>query len=255
MIFWQLLKSDLIILKNKIPGKIIDLLVWAAAVIVIGGYVMQAFGVGRSFGLFQSAGLIVACISFELYGNLFELVSDMENTGYMKYLLSLPHGNLKIICTKVLTYTIHGIISGLIVLPIIKLILLDQFSLLDINYFKFALTIILTSLFFGWFAIFLACRVRSVDQIRSVQVRIIFPLWFFGCYNFSFKIAYFKVSKVLGLACLLSPFTFATEATRSAILGAENYLPFWLTMLALLALTGLTATLGYRGLKKRLDFV
>jgi hypothetical protein len=255
MIFWQLLRSDLTILSNKIFEKIIDLSVWSASVIVVSGYVMPAFGVPANFGTFQAAGLLVACISFELYGNMFELISDIQSVGYIKYLLSLPHSNLKIISTKVLTYTIHGVISALVVIPIIKAILWGQFALLEINYFKLLLAIVLTSLFFGWFTIFLVQRIKSVDEIRGVQVRLIFPLWFFGCYTFSFKIAYYSVSKILGVLCLLSPFTFATEATRSAILGAQNYMPFWLSMGVLFCLTLVAAVVGYRGLKQRLDFV
>ena len=47
---------------------------------------------------------------------------------------------------------------------------------------------------------------------------------FFGGFSFSFKIA-LSVAPVLAYISLISPYTYATEAIRSAALGAKDFMP------------------------------
>lgn len=255
MLFWQLLKTDLSIYKTKFVDRIIDLSIWTVSVIIVNAYILQAFGLSRDFGMFQTAGMFCSVFSFEIHSNIFEIVSDIDGIKYISYLLTLPGSNLMIIFEKVVFYALTGLISTIIIFPLMKIMLFKQFDLMSINYPLLILAMLATSLFFGWFTIFIAQRNKTMSQIRSTATRILFPIWFFGCYLFSLKVVYYKVSPVLAALCLLSPYTFATEAFRSAILGPKEYIPYWISICALLILTLAAAFFGYRGLKKRLDFV
>lgn len=255
MLFWQLLKTDFSIYKTKFVDRIIDLAIWTVSVILVNGYILQAFGLSGDFGMFQTAGMFCSVFSFEIHSNIFEIVSDIDGRRHISYLLTLPGSNLAIIATKTLFYAITGLISAIVIFPLMKIMLFKQFNLTTINYFHLILAMILTSIFFGWFTILIAQRHENITQIRSTAIRILFPIWFFGCYLFSLKVVYFKVSKILAALCLLSPYSFATEAFRSAILGPEEYIPFWISISTLALLTLAAAFFGYRGLKRRLDFI
>lgn len=255
MLFWQLLKTDLSIYKTKFLDRIIDLSIWTSATIIVNGYILQAFGLSSNFGIFQTAGMFCSVFSFEIHSNIFEMVSDLDGNKYISYLLTLPGSNLTIISEKVAFYAITGLISTILIFPLMKILMFHKFNLMTINYPHLIVAMLLTSLFFGWFTIWVVQRNKTVSQIRSTAIRILFPLWFFGCYLFSLKVVYYKVSRVLALLCLISPYTFATEAFRSSILGPEEYIPFWVSICALTFLTVAAGFFGYRGLKKRLDFV
>jgi ABC-type multidrug transport system permease subunit len=85
-------------------------------------------------------------------------------------------------------------------------------------------------------------------------MRLIFPMWFLGGFQFSWLVLY-KINPYLGWFSLLSPFTYANEASRSSILGPENFLSFWLCI----AILGIgSIVLGYQGyvmVKRKVDLI
>lgn len=255
MLFFQLLRADLEILKTQLVEKFKDLIIWAVAITVVSGYILQGFGMPVEFASIQATGLFAAIISLELHGTLFELVADMTGRNHMGYLLTLPtRSNFSIIAAKATFYAINSMISVAIIFPLVKLMLYNRFDLSLINFPRFIFAIVLTSVFFGWMGLLFASQIKNMSQVRSTILRIVFPMWFLGCFSFSLKIAE-KISPLLSKVCFLSPSTFATEAIRSAALGPEGYLPFWLSTSVLAGLTLVAAFFGYQGLKRRLDFV
>ena len=253
MFCWPLLQIELQLLKKRIGRKIIDAAIWTCSTIAVSAFVLPALGVPESFGVFQAAGILASIVSMDLYSNIFELLTDIEYTGHLQYLLTLPYSSFGIIATKVLIFALHGLISAVVVFSIICVILLNLMNFAGICFWKLILGTLISSLFFGWFSVFLTQRLRNTAELRSTQVRILFPLWYFGGFSFSWKIMFFKVSKFLGLLCLLNPYMYATEISRCAILGAQDFLPFWVSASALMLLTVLTAYFGFNGLKKRMD--
>jgi ABC-type polysaccharide/polyol phosphate export permease len=85
-------------------------------------------------------------------------------------------------------------------------------------------------------------------------MRFIFPLWYLGGFQFSWKIFY-KVSPSFAYLNLANPMTYVMEAMRGAILGQEDYIAFWYCMLALLFFSTICWFFALKKLKNRLDFV
>lgn len=255
MLFLELLKADLSLLKTKLLDKVLDLTAWTSCIVITNGYLLQGFGMPPEFGNIQAFGLLASVMIFELHGNLFEMVADMSGRKHIGYLLTLPAGsNLTIISAKVAYFAINGLVSAGIIFPLIKILLPLRLNLMAVDYPRALLALLLISLFFGWFTIFVTSIVKNVSEVKSAIVRILLPMMFLGCFAFTYKVAE-KISPTLSKLCLLSPSTYATEAIRSATLGPEGYLPFWLTTSVLCGLTFVAAFFGYRGLKNRLDFI
>lgn len=254
MIFWQLIKTDLLLFKQNIKDKFINLVIWAGSTAIVSGYVLQAFGINESFGAFQMASIIISSIGFEVYGQLFSMVADIEGPRHINYHLTLPASNFVILLAKTTFFAINGMVLAVSMLPLAKLLLWNKFNLSAVNLPLFFLTLVVTNIFFGWFTLFLVSLVKNAGKIEDVIMRVMFPLWFFGCFQFSLKIAH-SISPVLAGMCMISPYTFATEAIRYAMLNPADYIPFGVSIAVLSAMCIFVGAGGYYNLKRRLDFI
>ena len=59
----------------------------------------------------------------------------------------------------------------------------------------------------------------------------------------------------LSYVCLLNPVMYAMEGIRSAVLGSEGYLPFWICFFVMLIGGPILGGIGIWSLKRQLDFV
>lgn len=252
--FWQLLKTDLMLFSHTIKDKFINLVIWTASTTIVSSYILQAFGVSSEYGAFQAGGTIIAAMGFELYPQLFSMTGDIFGPKYINYQLILPTSNAIVLLEKVVFFAINGLFMSATMLPLIKLLLLGKLSLSGIDYLRFFITLVITSIFFGFFTIFLTSLISSVETIENVMMRILFPIWFFGCFQYSLKIAN-SISPVLAGISVISPYSFACEALRSAMLGPEKYIPFFVSIGVLCAMTLFVGIAGYYGLRKKLDFI
>ena len=91
-------------------------------------------------------------------------------------------------------------------------------------------------------------------QIGNVWMRFIFPLYVFGGFQFTWYTLY-NFSPRFAVLNLFNPMLYGIEGMRGAILGQQGYLPFWYCAGALVVLTALFFVVGYRRLKKQLDFI
>jgi ABC-type polysaccharide/polyol phosphate export permease len=143
---------------------------------------------------------------------------------------------------------------GLCVLPAGKLILGDMFALSQVNIVKFLLIVLILSLFYGALATFVATRIYNMSKIGNVWQRFVFPMWFLGCYQFSWQSLY-QAFAPLAYLNFLNPLTYAMEGTRAAVLGQNGFLNYWLCLGMLIFFWLLFVRLGIAALKKRLDVV
>jgi ABC-type polysaccharide/polyol phosphate export permease len=79
-------------------------------------------------------------------------------------------------------------------------------------------------------------------------------MWFMGGFAFSWQ-ALYNVWPALAWVDLANPMIYVTESTRVAILGQENFLNFWLCLVAITFFSVLCFVVGMSKIKKRLDYV
>ncbi len=239
---------------HTIKDKFINLVIWTTSTTIVTSYILQAFGVNASFGEFQAGGTIISAMGFELYPQIFSLIGDIYGEKHINYQLVLPISNFVVLLEKVVFFAINGLFMSATMLPLIKILLLGKLNLSEICYFKFFLTLLISSVFFGFFTLFLVGLIENIATIENVMMRILFPIWFFGCFQYSLKIAN-NISPVLAGISIISPYSFACEAIRSAMLNPADYIPFFVSIAVLCAMTVAAGFAGFYGLKRKLDFV
>lgn len=251
----NLIATDLIVLKQMILDKFIDLSIWVALTMIVVAYIMPYFGLAINFGMFQLGGLIAAAGLLEMgNSNAVELVSDFEGDRVISFNFTLPIPSWLALASKAGYYFITYTILSLLVLPIGKLCLWNQFDVTKIHFPKLIIAICALNLFYANFALWMASIVPNINKMGQVWMRFIFPLWFLGGFQFSWMASY-KTIPLFAIINLINPMIYTTEAVRVALLGQEGFINFWLCLLAILFFAALSFYFGIANLRKRLDFI
>lgn len=253
-VFKNLLKVDLKLFGEILIDKVIDLFIWVTCTILIMGYVMPLFGLTNDYGVFQFAGLVASAGLFEVFPSVMNLVSDYEGDRLISYQLILPVPSWLIFIKIICNYAINAISLGLLVIPMGKLILWNQFNLTQIHIIKFTLMIILVGIFYGVFTLWISSLCKNISKVGNVWMRFIYPLWFLGGFQFSWKVLHQLVPKLAYLN-LLNPMTYIMEGIRASLLGQEGYISTWYCIGALLIFIGFFGWRAMIRLKKRLDYI
>ena len=250
----ELVRTDLKIFKKIAVNKWIDMFIWISTMVLVFAYVMPAFGLSETYGAFMVASMCSTAGLFQSFSYLAELVADVEGDQVISYCFTLPIPSWLVFIRLIIYYTISFMLLGVLVLPAGKLMLWNSFSLAQVSLGKYALIFLLTNLFYAILALWTASYVRSLLRMDSVWMRLIYPLWFLGCFQFSWQ-SLQEVSPTLAYIDLINPITYISEGTRAAILGQQGSLNFWLCVFALVLFIGLGGWHAIIRLKKRLDFV
>lgn len=252
-VFKELVVADCTVFKQLFLDKFINLIIWVALTLFVMTYIMPYFGL-QNFGLFQLGGLIAAIGIFELYGSVVNLVSDFESDRIIDYTLTLPIPSWLTLLSKATYFFIMYFILSILIIPVGKLCLWNQFDASHISYSKLLLILIIQNIFYAFSTLWAASIVPNMQKIETVWAKIIFPLWFLGGFNFSW-IALYRVTPSFACINLLNPLVYINEAVRVTLIGQAEYINFWLCLLALSLFSLLCLFMGFRNLKKRLDFV
>jgi ABC-2 type transport system permease protein len=253
-VFKNLLKIDLQSLREAFLDKVINLSIWVTCTIIIMGYIMPLLGLNPDYGVFQLGGLVGSAGLFEVFPSVMNLVVDYEGDRLISYQLTLPVPSWLIFIKIICNYAINAIVLGIIVVPLGKLILWNQFDLTKISIIPFFLVLIITGIFFGVFTLFISSLVKNMATIENVWMRVLFPLWFFGGFQFSWYVLYQLVPK-LAYINLLNPITYIMEGMRATLLGQEGYIHYIYCLVALVFFSILFGVIAIARLKKRLDYV
>jgi ABC-2 type transport system permease protein len=253
-ILYKLIKTHFYIARRQLRDKSINFYIWAFCVLIIMGYIMQEFGLACDYGCFQLATVIGTVGLFEVYGNSFRCIVDIEGDRHISYLLTLPLSPAIVWWSMICSYTLIGLILSVIMLPFGKLLLWNSFCFSSIVWAKLAIMLVLANIFYGVFTIAVTAHVGSMAKIENVWSRFIFPLWFMGGFQFSWASIY-KISQPLAYIFLCNPILFIMEGTRAALLGQGDCLPWGICCIVLCCWIVIGWIYGRYKMKQLLDFV
>ncbi len=253
MICKNLIWADLVVFKQNIVDKIIDISIWVILTIVVTEYVMPFFGL-TNFGLFQFGGIIAGVGLFEVYSTVVDMVADLEGDRVINYNLTLPIPSMFALLSKSAYYFIIYSMLTCIILPIGYVALWGQWELAHTCFYKLILAILAQSIFYACFVLWAASMINNMAQLGKVWARFIFPMWFMGGFQFSWASLY-QAMPFIAYLNAINPMIYITESIRVALLGQDGYANFWLCLIAVLCFSVFCFAMGYRNLKKRLDFV
>lgn len=251
---WQLFLRSVKVTSPGLKDKIINNLVWSMLNIVVFTFIMPAIGISNNYGAFIAATMPISCAFFVSISATYVLLTDISSDGSnLQYELTLPINQWMIFARYAMENAYQAICSAILILPIGKLILWNNFSFAHFSFLKYYFLLLMVSLFSGFFSIFVVSITKDMySGLDNMWTRIVFPMWFLGGFQFSWYTLH-EVSPVLAYIGLLNPLTYALEGGRAAALDPAKSLPYWPCIFALLMFTTIFGYLGISNLKKRLD--
>ncbi len=118
-----------------------------------------------------------------------------------------------------------GIIMGMLLLPLAKVILGAQFVLANVSWVSLIAFLTLINLVCATATLMLSALIPSMDKLDILWVRFIFPLWISGGFQFSWLSVHTTIPW-LSYVMLANPITYTTEGVRAALLGQGDTPPF-----------------------------
>lgn len=252
--FWHLLKTDIIIFKKTWFADTFDNFIWIGALTLATAYVFPFLGMTEKFGAYCAIGTIVSCAVFRVFTYASTLLADLESANIVGYYITLPLATPLIFVKIALGYTLNTMSVGLFVLPFIKLLLGSKLDLTNISWPKFVIAFASIYIFFGFFSLFIAAVTTHARDTMRTWERFVFPLWYFGGFQFSWKVLHALLPTVAQVS-LANPILHASELIHNAVQGAEGYLNFGFSLAILWIGIAVCFVIAYHRFKSRLNFV
>ncbi len=250
--FFALIERDIAVFIPTIKDRLINALIWCVLSLVVYEYIMPHVGL-VDYSVFMTVGTAATVGFFEVTGNgVSRFMADLEGERSITYYLTLPLPQWAVFARIALSNGLQALFIALTFLPLSKVLLGSKFSLAAFSWGKFFLMFILAHIFYGFFSLFLAAYVESLAKMDNVWMRIVYPMWWLGGYQFSWY-ALLKANIYIAYLDLLNPLIWILEGVRVSVLGQEGSLPYWQCVVVLTGYTILMGYLGIRALIKRLD--
>jgi ABC-type polysaccharide/polyol phosphate export permease len=201
--------------------------------------------------------LISSAISYGFFlamHNAINLVEDITGNEAILYELSLPIPQWAIFVKFAISTMLESFVISMALIPCGMLVLMDIHAFPNFSLIKFITIFICASIFYGSFALIFTSILGSLHQIDNIWLRIIFPMWYLGCFQFPWKMLY-TISPTLAYLDFLNPLTFIMEGGRSATIDSTGSLPFGISCCAIILFATISIFIGVYCMKKRLDCV
>ena len=248
----NLIRRDIHVFLPRFFDRFINGTVWIILTIVVFQYIFPHMGVSQDYGVFMACANTMSWGFFEVMGNVALLVSDLTGPKTIEYDLTLPIPQWLVFVRIAISNGLQAMAIALFILPISKLILWQQFSLAHFSFFKFSVIFILGNLFYGFFSLWLASMTKDMRSINNIWMRVVFPLWWVGGYQFSWGVMN-KMAPTFARFCLLNPLVYSFEGVRGAVLGQAGFINFWYCAVGLILASIVTGYIGTKKMMARLD--
>lgn len=252
--FLALLETDFKIYKRTVKDKLINVFIWILTIVLVTAYLMPFFGLHKSYIPFTCASLIASAGLFEIFPSAANFISDLEGNNIISFYLTLPIPSWLIFVRNILFYSFNTITLAFFVLPLCKILLGNDFPLSQFNFVQFILMFTVTALFYAAFTVWITSRIVSMEKIENIWMRFVYPLWFLGGFQYSYKVLH-AFNPWLAYSNLADPILYVMEGMRAAVLGQEGSLNVWICITVLSICTIGFGWIGIARLKQRLDFI
>ena len=253
LVIFQLLSRDFYLFRQIFLHKMKVALYW----ILISVFITKMFLPAMGLENFGSLILISSTISYGLFigmENAMNLVNDITSNQAIAYELTLPVPQWLIFFKIALSNMLQGLIISLCLVPCGFIVLMDLHAFPDFSFLKFIIIFICSSIFYGSFSLILATYLKDMSHVDSVWLRILFPMWYLGCFQFPWS-ALYNISPIMAYIDLLNPMTLIMEAGRSATINSAGSLNFTFCCIMILVYAACSLKIGIHFMKKRLNCI
>jgi hypothetical protein len=254
MVFKSLAHYRLFSESRRALDKLINWAIWTTGMLVVMGYLMQSFGLSEDFGVFQLAGIFAVIGIFEGWETLcIDLLVDMDNDNLFGYHATLACSFSTVLLAYIAVQTVVGVALCVYVFCLGKLILWNSFTFSQVSWLALIVAVVVSCIMSAILALWFDSFVRTAEKLGNMWQRMIWPMWFFGGFQFSFAATLAKWP-LFAYLMLVSPITYATEGVRRALLGG-NYLNTWLCIGAMIVISVVLFFDCVRRYKRWLDLI
>lgn len=252
--FWALIQRDMTVFKGDFLDRIINTITWMSFSTVIFQYILAVKNFPKEYGVFMACGNIIINGFLEIMRNSIVLVGDLQGNQALTYELTLPMPHWLAFSRIAVSNTLQSMAISIIILPLSKILLWNDLHLSLVSWHWFIGVFVAANIFYGFFSLCLASMIKNLYQSSNIWNRIIIPMWWSGCFQFSFAMLY-GISPIFAKLTLINPMTYACEGMRSAMLNTKEFIPAYWCILALLGFAALVGYIGTYRMMKRLDCI
>lgn len=253
-VFGQLLYSDILVFRPSYLGRLFDFFLYVAITVFVMGRLLTKLGMRSDFGMFTAAtGVAVAGI-FEIFPHAMVIIADITGNKIISYDIALPIPSWMAVARVGFSNAIRIFMLSVFAFPFALPFIWHEFDSALFSLIWFVALLVSNALLFGFFGLFLSNMVPTMNHLEAMWVRVIFPLWTLGCFQFTWQVLH-ETYPVFAYLMFLNPFMYPMEGMRAAILGQAGSLPPWLCFFATCVFALLCGVIGVRGILKRLDAV
>jgi len=249
-IFLALLRRDAHVARREIISFVVRTLLQPILFTVVFGLLLPRMGyLGADYIAALFPGIVALSMTFSsIQAVAFPLVADFGWTREIEDRLLAPVPTWMIGIEKVVAGAIQGVISGLVILPIARLIMGPIKGLTFGHAVELVGITILGSVAFSALGLWIGTAIPP--NAITIMFNVIFvPLIFFGCTYYPWK--GLAVFPALQYAVLVNPLVYVSEGMRGAMTPSIPHMHVAIVTGALVLLTALFLRLGLKTFYKR----
>ncbi len=249
-VFLALLRRDMRVARKELVYFLLRTTMQPLLFLVVFGYLLPKMNfVGSGYQTALLPGILAVSLSLSAIQSVaLPMVQDFGWTKEIEDRLLAPVPTRLVAAEKIVSGMIQGVIAAAFVLPIARLVMGPIPSLTLSHAGEVALVLLLGSLAFSAFGMWLGTAIAP-QQIGLMFSVIIAPMLFFGCAYYPWR--GLDVVPAMKWAVLVNPMVYVSEGMRGALTPAVPHMPLSLVGAALVVIAGAFWILGIRSFYKR----
>ena len=249
-VFLALLRRDMRVARKELVYFLLRTTMQPLLFLVVFGYLLPKMNfVGSGYQTALLPGILAVSLSLSAIQSVaLPMVQDFGWTKEIEDRLLAPVPTRLVAAEKIVSGMIQGVIAAAFVLPIARLVMGPIPALTLSHAGEVTLVLILGSLAFSAFGMWLGTAIAP-QQIGLMFSVIIAPMLFFGCAYYPWR--GLDVIPAMKYAVLINPMVYVSEGMRGALTPAVPHMPLALVGAALVVIAGAFWTLGIRSFYKR----
>ncbi len=249
-VFFAMLRRDMRVARRELPFFLLRTTMQPLLLMVVFGYLLPKMGmVARGY----TATLLPGAVSLSLALSAVQSVSlpMVAQFGFSKEIedrLLAPIPSYLVALELVVAGTLQGLLSGLFVLPVGRVIMGAIPGLGFSNMLQVVSVMLLGAATFSALGLLIGCAIKP-EQIGLMFSSIIGPMIFFGCTYYPWK--GLDTVPVMKYAVLVNPLVYVAEGMRATLTPGVPHMDLPVLSAALVGLLLLFWYLGLRAFMKR----
>lgn len=249
-VFVALLRRDMRVARKELVYFLLRTTMQPLLFLVVFGYLLPKMNfVGRGYQTALLPGILAVSLSLSAIQSVaLPMVQDFGWTKEIEDRLLAPVPTRLVAAEKIVSGMIQGVIAAAFVLPIARLVMGPIAALTLSHVGEVVLVLILGSLAFSAFGMWLGTAIAP-QQIGLMFSVIIAPMLFFGCAYYPWR--GLDVVPVVKYIVLVNPMVYVAEGMRGALTPTVPHMPLTVVVIALVIVSSVFWTLGTRSFFKR----